>query len=164
MESCRIVNIRDAADRREEAARWFHEKWGVPEDEYLGSMDECIHGGKAVPQWYLVLTGGEIAGGAGVIENDFHERRDLAPNVCALYVEPAFRGRGLARALLEHICRGMAALGVTELYLITGHTALYERLGWEFVTMVDCTDGSAPARLYRRETRTAQPPGEYPAS
>ena len=46
----------------------------------------------------------------------------------------------------------MAALGVATLYLITDHDGLYERLGWEFMTMVNCTDGSAPARLYRRTT------------
>ncbi len=147
-----IINIRGHAGLRDAAARWFHEKWGVPEGEYLSSMDECIAGGSAVPQWYLALSGGAIAAGVGVIENDFHERLDLAPNACALFVEPGHRGRGLARALLEHACRDMAALGVATLYLITDHDALYERLGWEFMAMVNCTDGSAPARLYRRTT------------
>ena len=152
MDTYEIINIRGRAGLRDTAARWFHEKWGVPEGEYLSSMDECIAGCSAVPQWYLALSGGAIAAGVGVIENDFHERRDLAPNACALFVEPDHRGRGLARALLEHACRDMAALGVATLYLITDHDALYERLGWEFMAMVNCTDGSAPARLYRRTT------------
>ena len=152
MDTYEIINIRGRAGLRDAAAHWINEKWGVPEGEYLSSMDECFAGGSAVPQWYLALSGGAIPAGVGVIENDFHERRDLAPNACALFVEPGHRSRGLARSLLEHVCRDMAALGVATLYLITDHDGLYERLGWEFMAMVNCTDGSAPARLYRRTT------------
>ena len=32
--------------------------------------------------WYLCLDGNRIVGGMGVIENDFHDRKDLCPNVC----------------------------------------------------------------------------------
>lgn len=31
------------------------------------------------------MDGDKIAGGMGVIENDFHDRKDLAPNVCAVW-------------------------------------------------------------------------------
>lgn len=30
----------------------------------------------AVPQWYLAMEGEWIIGGMGVIENDFHDRKD----------------------------------------------------------------------------------------
>ena len=40
-------------------------------------------------------------GGAGVIENDFHDRKDLTPNVCAVYVEEHCRCQGIAGKLLE---------------------------------------------------------------
>lgn len=143
-----IADIRSHPELKAQAAAWFHSKWEVPEEEYLASMDECISGGANVPQWYVALEDGVITGGVGVIENDFHVRRDLSPNVCALYVEPRRRSLGLAGALLEHVRRDMAALGVDTLYLITDHVGFYERYGWEFVTMAECTDGSAPARLY----------------
>lgn len=49
----------------------------------------------AVPQWYVTLGGqGEILAGAGVIENDFHNRKDLSPNLCALFVEAPYRCQG----------------------------------------------------------------------
>ncbi|MCI6289750.1 MAG: GNAT family N-acetyltransferase, partial [Clostridiales bacterium] len=58
-------------------------------------MALCLEKKGPIPQWYLAVTEeGEIAGGMGVIENDFHTRPDLTPNVCAVYVEPAFRGKG----------------------------------------------------------------------
>ena len=47
-----------------------------------------------------VATSSGPGAGAGVISNDFHNRRDLAPNLCALFVEPAYRRQGIARRLL----------------------------------------------------------------
>lgn len=32
----------------------------------------------------------------GSIANDFHDRKDLTPNICAVYTEEAYRGRGIA--------------------------------------------------------------------
>ena len=43
----------------------------------------------------------------GVIENDFHDRKDLAPNVCAVYVEQEYRRRGIAGKLLNDVCEDM---------------------------------------------------------
>ena len=121
---------------RIQAARWFQEKWGIPLEEYLTSIDESIRGTDPVPQWYIVTEGERIIAGAGVIANDFHDRKDLTPNVCALYVEPGLRRRGIAGHLLKHICRDMAAKGISPLYLITEHTSFYERYGWEYLCMV----------------------------
>ena len=122
---------------RRQAAEWFHRKWGIPAEEYLGSMDECLAGGSAVPQWYVVLRGNEIIGGAGIIANDFHERKDLTPNLCALYVEEAFR------------CQGIAGSQCRCLYLVTEHTSFYERYGWEFLCLVQ-EEGGGMIRMYRR--------------
>ncbi len=142
-----IVDIRSIPQRREAAARWFYEKWGeaegVDQQEYLDSMNTSIDGRGAVPRWYVAVSqDGTIIGGAGVIENDFHERKDLAPNICALYVEPDFRCRGIAGNILEKICADMKRDGVEKMYLITEHTGFYERYGWEFMDMVKAEDGS----------------------
>ena len=89
-----------------------------------------------MPQWYLAMNGEDIAGGLGVIENDYHNRKDLSPNVCAVYVEEAFRSRGIAGMLLEAVCSDMAAQGIDTLYLLTDHDSFYERYGWEFHCLV----------------------------
>ena len=83
-----IISLHFHPEWRIPAARWFQEKWGIPLEEYLTSIDECIEGRAAVPQWYIMTDEGRIIAGAGVIANDFHDRKDLTPNVCALYVEP----------------------------------------------------------------------------
>ena len=115
-------------------------------------METCIRRQAGVPQWLVALDEhGEIVAGAGVIENDFHDRRDLAPNVCALYVREDCRGRGIARALLADARRDMGGFGFSRLYLITDHTAFYERCGWEFLTMVAGENGQ-PVRMYTAST------------
>lgn len=144
-----IVRLREQPGLKEEAAAWFHEKWGVPLDAYRESMEQCLAGGGPVPQWYMAMTEGRIIGGLGVIENDFHDRRDLAPNVCAVYVEKDFRCRGVAGALLEEVCRDMEKSGISTLYLLTDHTSFYERYGWEFFCMAQGEGESEPSRMYR---------------
>lgn len=141
-----IVPIRLHPELADKAAVWFHQKWGIPLEAYQDSIAACIAGPGPVPQWYLALEGDAIAGGIGVIDNDFHDRPDLAPNVCALYVEPPCRGQGLAGRMLETVRADMAAAGIAPLYLVTDHTNFYERYGWQFVCMVGTEEGLT--RLY----------------
>ena len=82
-----ITRLTDRPELKAQAAAWFHAKWGVPEQAYLDSMDDALRRAAPVPQWYLAMEGPRIIGGMGVIENDFHDRRDLTPNVCAVYTE-----------------------------------------------------------------------------
>lgn len=150
-----LRNLRECPERREAAAAWFHQKWGVPQSAYLSSMRDSLVGSGPVPRWYLAIDGEteEIAGGAGVIENDFHDRKELRPNLCALYVEERYRRRGIAGALLHRIAEDMAAQGVDTIYLVTDHTSFYERYGWEFLCMVREESSLAQTRLYVHRQR-----------
>ena len=154
MKNYKLVALREHAELRNSAAVWFHEHWDVPAEAYLESMDACIAGKNAVPQWYLAMDGEKFAAGAGVIENDFHSRKDLTPNVCALYVEEEFRHQGLAGRLLRFIEEDMCRKGISTLYLVTDHTAFYEQYGWKFLCTVQCDGEQKPSRMYvhREET------------
>ena len=57
----------------------------------------------------------------------------------------------LIDALLEEARRDMGGFGFSRLYLITDHTAFYERCGWEFLTMVAGENGQ-PVRMYTAST------------
>lgn len=94
------------------------------------------------------MNGKEIIAGIGVIENDFHNRKDLAPNVCAVYVEEAYRNRGIAGRMLQFVCDDLQARGVDTLYLITNLTSFYERYGWEFLCMAQGDGEQALSRIY----------------
>lgn len=127
---------------------WFHQKWQYPLETYEESIEACITQDLAVPQWYLAMDGDIIAGGLGVIENDYHNRKDLTPNVCAVYVEKAFRCRGIAGELLNLVRADMKEKGVDTLYLLTDHTSFYERYGWQFLCMVQGDGEPDMSRMY----------------
>lgn len=143
-----IIRLADQPERKEQAAQWFHEKWGIPLAAYLESMEECLTGKGPVPQWYVAVEDDRIIGGMGVIENDFHDRKDLAPNVCAVYTEEDRRGRGVAGALLNDVCEDMKQRGIDTLYLLTDHDSFYERYGWEFLCMVQGDGEPEMSRMY----------------
>ncbi len=146
--SYRIIRLKDKPEMKERAARWFHEKWGIPLNAYLESMDECLAEGNPVPQWYVAMEDNRMIGGLGVIENDFHDRKDLTPNVCAVYTEEDRRRRGVAGALLHYVCADMKEKGIDTLYLVTDHIGFYERYGWEFYCMVQGDGEAEMSRMY----------------
>ena len=146
-----LIRLTDHPQWKEPAAAWFHEKWGIPLDAYLQSMDDALTGNASVPQWYLALEEDRIVGGMGVIENDFHNRPDLTPNVCAVYTEPERRGLGIAGTLLHFVCDDMRTQGIDTLYLVTSHTGFYERYGWRYFCPVYCDGEDTPSRMYIHE-------------
>ena len=151
----KIIRIADTPHLTERAAEWFHKKWGIPYETYLESMETCRKNISPVPQWYIALDENGIIGGLGVIENDFHERKDLTPNVCAVYVEENKRCRGVAWALLDYACTDMEQKGIDELYLVTDHTSFYERYGWEFLCRVHTDGETNTSRMYVHRSRDA---------
>lgn len=143
-----IIRLIDKPGIKEQAAHWFHEKWNIPLAAYIESMEDNLTGKKPVPQWYVAVEDSRIIGGLGVIENDFHARKDLAPNICAVYTEKEKRGNGIAGALLNYACADMKKKGIDNLYLVTDQTSFYERYGWEFLCMVQGDGEPNMTRMY----------------
>ena len=144
----KIIRLSDDPEIKDQAAQWFHEKWGVPLQAYKESIEECLMKKSPVPEWYVAMEHGRIIGGMGVIENDFHDRKDLAPNVCAVYTEEDKRGKGVAGGLLNYVCADMKEKGIDTLYLVTDHTSFYERYGWKFLCMVQGDGEPEMSRMY----------------
>ena len=147
MENYKIISLKDYPDLIPSAAEWFSGKWNVPLSAYTESMNEAVRSDRAYPDWVVVVHDGKIIAGLGVIENDFHKRTDLCPNVCAVYVQEEFRRKGIAGKMLCYIVEKMKARGVSPVYLLTDHTSFYERYGWEFFCMAE-EDGGGISRLY----------------
>lgn len=142
MKNYKVIRITDRPQLKNSLAKWFSEKWQLPKTAYLESMNNCLKGNKAVPAWYCVLDDDLIIGGMGVIENDFHNRKDLSPNICAVYVQEKYRGLGIAGKMLDFVCEDMKNRGVSTLYLLTDHIGFYEKYNWQFLCMVqgDCEE------------------------
>lgn len=141
------ITLREKPDIKETAAEWFHSKWHVPTEAYLECMDAYLKG-ETEHGWYLCLDGEKIIGGMGVIENDFHDRKDLTPNVCAVYTEEEYRRRGIAGHLLNMVVQDLREKGISPVYLVTDHIGFYERYGWEFLCMVQGDGEPDLTRMY----------------
>ena len=147
MENVTYITLWERPELKNDAAQWFHQKWGVPVEAYLECMDEYL-ANETEYGWYLCLDGGNIVGGMGVIENDFHDRKDLTPNVCAVYTEKDYRCKGIAGHLLDMVVEDMRGKGISPLYLVTDHVGFYERYGWEFLCMVQGDGEPDMTRMY----------------
>lgn len=147
MSEYKIITLRDNPGLKQPAAEWFHSKWGVPAEAYLECMEAYLNC-ETEYGWYLCLDKERIVGGLGVIENDFHDRKDLTPNVCAVYTEPDERCKGIAGKLLNFVVEDCKSKGIELLYLITDHTGFYERYGWEFLCMVQGDGEPEMTRMY----------------
>lgn len=147
MKEYQYITLRENPMIKDDAATWFNAKWGVPKEAYLECMESYLSG-ETEFGWYLCLDGDKIVAGMGVIENDFHDRKDLAPNVCAVYTEEDYRGQGIAGKLLDMTVEDMRSKGISPVYLVTDHTGFYERYGWEFLCMAQGDGEEEMTRLY----------------
>lgn len=141
------ISLREKSEIKDLAAEWFHSKWGVPTEAYLECMDAYLCN-ETEYGWYLCLSGNQIIGGMGVIENDFHDRKDLTPNVCAVFTEEGYRGQGIAGNSLNMVVNDMKSKGISPIYLITDHIGFYEKYGWEFLCMVQGDGEPNMTRMY----------------
>ena len=147
MAEFQYITLRNKPEWMVLAAEWFHSKWRDPTEAYLECMEAYLQG-ETEYGWYLCLDGNQIVGGLGVIENDFHDRKDLTPNICAVYTEDTYRCRGIAGRLLNMAVEDLRLKGVSPVYLITDHTGFYERYGWDFLCMVQGDNETDMTRMY----------------
>ena len=143
----RLIKLREMPELKASAAQWFHSKWGVPQEAYQECMDDYLNG-KTEYGWYLCLDDERIVGGMGVIENDAHDRKDLSPNICAVFTEETYRKQGIAGNLLNMAVEDLRSKGITPIYLVTDHTGFYERYGWEYLCMVQGDGEPDMSRMY----------------
>ena len=147
MSDYKYIKLLELPEIKDTAAAWFHSKWGVPKEAYLECMNAYLKHETELG-WYLCMDGGRIIAGMGVIENDFHDRKDLTPNICAVYTEEKYRGQGIAGKLLNMVVTDLKEKGISPVYLITNHIGFYERYGWEFLCMVQGDGEPEMTRMY----------------
>jgi len=143
-----IFCVADRPQYTKRAIGWFASKWGIARGEYEKSFSDMNENGGPLPKWFVAVDEkDDIIGGCGLIQNDFVDRTDLFPYVCALYVEKEARGHGLGGKLLEFARREAAKSGFETVYLCTDHINFYEKYGWRYLTQGLGDDGS-PCRIY----------------
>lgn len=96
----RIFSLRETPEKLHEVTAYFQQQWASEDSMrvYEDALHRCIGAKNPLPQWYWMQDGDSIVGCAGLITNDFISRGELWPWLCALYIDPRYRGHGLAFA------------------------------------------------------------------
>lgn len=129
-----IISVRENPECAKEAITYFQSAWNeVDPIIYEDSISCALEADKPLPQWYLLKDHDRIIGCAGLITNDFISRMDLYPWLCALFVEPQYRGRFYSKILISYIKKETERFGFDTLYLATDHVGLYEKLGFVYI-------------------------------
>jgi GNAT superfamily N-acetyltransferase len=150
--SYQIVTVSDRPDLAPLVARWRVEAFFSDSGGY--SVDELTALILAPPvgpeENFVLFDGNEPVGTAGIAPYDLATRPDLAPWLVGVFVQPAFRGRGHATALVRRAeaFAQAASVPVLWLYTVTAE-GLYARLGWRPVGMEQ--DNGQAVVLMRRD-------------
>ncbi len=130
-----VVNVRERPEYKDKAIAYFQSKWA--NEKSMMVYEDCISWSiktdYPLPIWYLLMNGENIVGCAGLVTNDFISRMDLWPWLCALYIEPDYRGNAYGSLLIAQIKRDAAKAGFAKLYLSTDHVGYYEKCGFAYI-------------------------------
>ena len=121
-----------------------------PDGYTIEEMTALILAPAAGPkETFVLFDDDQPVGTAALVPADLDSRPDLTPWMAGVFVEPAFRGRGHATALIRRVEAFAAEASVPVLWLYTAKAeALYAELGWERVGME--VDRGEPVVLMRR--------------
>lgn len=131
-EGLQTVSLRENPELLERFCGYFSLRWGK-EELYRDCMQSALQTSSPLPQWFLLLKDDEIAGGCGLITNDFISRMDLYPWLCAVYVEEKFRGQGGGSILIDRAVQAAFAMGFDNVYCCTDHTGYYEKYDFKYI-------------------------------
>ncbi len=136
----RIAAVSERPELASIVARWRMDAFPHYCSDY--TVEEMTALLLAPPVWpqetFVLFDQDRPAGTAALVRTDLEARPDLTPWLAWLCVEPAFRGRGYATALVRHVEAFAQAASVPVLWLYTSTAeALYVRLGWQRVGTED---------------------------
>ncbi|GHB21731.1 GNAT family N-acetyltransferase [Salinicola rhizosphaerae] len=119
----------------ETVASWTFGAWGElhPRTTFAEWRDETRGecGAKGVPSVFVAVSDGQPIATASLTTSDMSIRPAMGPWLASVFVLPAWRGRGIASALVKRVEAEARETGLKRCYLYTpDQTALYARLGW----------------------------------
>ena len=120
-----IVDSRFSDIHLETYQQWISEEWG--HDHSFESLDRS----GSLPSPLLAMVGERLAGGISFTWHIAPDSPEMALWINTVYVEPTFRGNGIARALVaaadEH---ARTVTGEKTLLVYTNVPQLYEKNEW----------------------------------
>lgn len=130
----KIISVREQPEYKDQIIAFLQKNWSeVSPEIYSDCITHCIGSPNPLPQWYVLESGGQFIGCAGLITNDFISRMDLYPWLAALFIDEQFRGNSYAQLLIDKVMKDARSAGFSKLYLSTDHIGYYEKYGWLYI-------------------------------
>jgi len=129
-----IINLTSRKELAKQIANWLWDEWGgrYNYNFFESFVKNCLKE-EDLPQLFGAFNEGQLVGCVTLIRNDLMSRQDLTPWLAALYVDPAFRDRGLGTFLLDYVIQKARELGYPQVYLGSLLIGYYENQGWSFL-------------------------------
>ncbi|MCB2299285.1 GNAT family N-acetyltransferase [Clostridium tagluense] len=132
-----IVHLIDNKEYIDEVAGWLYKEFvqNIRNDIDLDYVIRALHNRRkdSIPITLIAVEDNICLGTITLFENDL-KTMQLTPWLGALYVNSIFRGRGIAKELMNQLELFTKKLGFKDIYLRTEHTAdYYRKLGWEYL-------------------------------
>lgn len=146
-----IDNLKRHPQHREQVIAWLWKAFGNEKSRafYASVVDSSLNGAD-LPLTFIALDKGQVVGTVGLWRCDLISRQDLTPWLAALYVDEAWRDKGLGRQLQTFVTEYSRQAGYDELYLWSTFSGYYDRHGWNLIgDALDYPDISV--RLYHRK-------------
>ncbi len=132
----KIAPLRNHMDLINEIAALHQAEWAhfdpdfTVETRTAALTQIAAHAG--IPSIYVATEKSALCGTAALVEHDMDDHPELSPWLSAVFVKEAWRGRGIAKALVRHCEQKAHHAGAEKLYLFTEFAAkLYATLGWK---------------------------------
>jgi predicted N-acetyltransferase YhbS len=132
----RIVDLRERPGDIPTLAGWLKAAFSrnrphVTPEVIEGRLRAAPEPGAALPRAWVAVVDDAPIGCCRFIAADHADRPDLTPWLASVYVDPAWRRRGVASALVQTVQTASQAAGYPALHLFTPDQArLYARLGF----------------------------------
>ena len=131
MDTIRIVELLDAPELTPTLVRWIRQEWPDSRDD--SAIEERLCGSRrrgALPSALVAVADSVPIGFVSLTLYEKGIEQGRPHWIDALYVDPAYRGHGIARQLLHAAEEMSAVLGLTELFALTEAPGLYLKCGW----------------------------------
>jgi GNAT superfamily N-acetyltransferase len=133
-----ILPLKAHSPELRKAAQWRYEAFLKDDGLTVADSEAQLTKLTAEPQdcetAVVALVGGRLAGICLLVLHELEPAHDLSPWLASLYVDPQFRGKGVARRLVTAIEDHARRLGVARLHLYTVDAEdFYRKCGWAVV-------------------------------